>query len=265
MNAKEVPPATRKLSPFIKVSIILLAVVSVAAISLLFIGDFEGRAERVFATLFTFAVFASLTVIDSRIKVGAAWYTPVALIANAYILALMLVVVWMTPSSWALSFVLFFNSLVIIIITRAVLLLALLLAKLSTQRPASVGAFALITSLLATFSGVLYTAPLVIDSLGARVLDLYWRISVAVLLLTALSFSITMLLRWAYGKAPSVAQAPVPAAAAAPAPVAAPAPEPAVQEQQELLPWPTYDDGRPLPIGPDGQPDFSVLDETHTR
>ena len=26
-----------------------------------------------------------------------------------------------------------------------------------------------------------------------------------------------------------------------------------------LLPWPTFADGRPLPVGPDGQPDFSAL------
>ena len=31
------------------------------------------------------------------------------------------------------------------------------------------------------------------------------------------------------------------------------------QGGQPLLPWPTYPDGRPLPAGANGQPDFSVL------
>ena len=34
---------------------------------------------------------------------------------------------------------------------------------------------------------------------------------------------------------------------------------PHIEGEQPLLPWPTYPDGRPLPVGANGQPDFSVL------
>src|SRR5690606_22157126 len=80
-------PGVRKLSTFLKVSIILLAGLTVASISLLFIGDFEGKFERVFSTFVLFAVFVLLTALDTRREQKSEWYAPVALIANSYILA----------------------------------------------------------------------------------------------------------------------------------------------------------------------------------
>src|SRR5699024_5749628 len=50
---------------------------------------------------------------------------------------------------------------------------------------------------------------------------------------------------------------PAPMPPQQPAPPQA-APEP-TQDAPQLLPWPTFADGTPLPAGPDGQPDFSVL------
>lgn len=110
----------------------------------------------------------------------------------------------------------------------------------------------------------------------------------ATLISPALGLSITVLMRWSYGsgdrEAARQAQAEHNAyraqmasgAPAYPQPQPAPPtqqgmpmmpPQPAPRRAgtpgqppaQQLLPWPTYPDGRPLPIGPDGQPDFSVL------
>lgn len=239
---------THKLSPFLKISIVLLAGLSVAAISLLFIGDFEGRGERVFATFFAFAIFVLLTAFDTRRQAQGDWYSPVALIANSYILGLLLIIIWMTPASWALSFSIFTNTVIVVVFTRAVVLLAQLLAKMSAGRPTPLRVFSLITSLLATLTGFLFTAPLAIELFDVRILELYWRIAVASLMLTALSLSIAFLLRWAYAKVPAVASA-----------TTSQTPQTPPAEQRELLPWPTFEDGSPLPIGPDGQPDFSVL------
>jgi hypothetical protein len=292
----------RKLSTFLKVSIILLAALSIASISLLFIGDFEGKFERVFSTFFAFAVFVGLTAFDTRRGQRNEWYAPVALIANSYILALLLIVIWMTPYSWSLGWEIFWKGLLVIVVTRAVVGCAQLLLGMSEGKPKALSVFAMITSLLATVSGIFFTAPVAIEVFNVEVTDLYWKFAVATLLLTALGLSITLLLRWSYGAEdreatrrereaaramyaqPYQAQgfpiapygvaepvAPVsPTVVVAEAPAAAPAmqhlPEAAQAQpvydpapQQPLLPWPTFADGSPLPVGPDGQPDFSAL------
>ena len=86
--------SARKVPTFLKISIILLAALSIASISLLFIGDFEGKFERVFSTFIAFAIFVALTGFDTRRGQRNEWYPPVALLANSYILALLLIVVW---------------------------------------------------------------------------------------------------------------------------------------------------------------------------
>lgn len=293
-------PEGSGLSTFLKVSIVLLAGLTVASISLLFIGDFEGKFERVFSTFALFAVFVLFTALDTRREQKSEWYAPVALIANAYILGLLLIVIWMTPyDSFGLLFEIFWKSVFVILVTRLVILCCQLLLGLGARLPGAVTRFAFVTSVLAVLSGILFTAPVGIEAFDLRIPDLYWKIATALLILTALGLSITLLLRWSYGAAdreraraarveaapyfsgpsafhpqpahpqPAHPQHPVPAPAAQQPvpqqPVApqqpAPPQQPAAQQAQPLLPWPTFPDGRPLPAGPDGQPDFSALQQ----
>lgn len=294
--------APKKLSVFLKVSIILLIGLTVAAISLLFIGDFEGRFERVFATFVLFAIFVVLTAIDTNRELRNSWYAPVALIANTYILALLLVVIWMTPyRPYSLTYEIFWKSLLVILVTRLVIVCCEVLLRAGEKAGEVVNRFAFITSVLAVLSGILFTAPAAIEAFSLYIPDLYWRIATSVLILTALGLSVTLLLRWASTSAeraersaraaqvaesaqaaqaaqaaqptqalpqqpatPAVSATPVmPATPAAPAATAVPAvpavpAAPAAPAAGELLPWPTFADGRPIPAGPDGQPDFSV-------
>ena len=191
--------STRKVPTFLKISIILLAALSIASISLLFIGDFEGKFERVFSTFIAFAIFVALTGFDTRRGQRNEWYPPVALLANSYILALLLIVVWMTPAGWSLIWDIFWKSLVVLIATRAVVGCAQLLLNMADKRPRPLGVFALITSLLATVTGILFTAPIAIEVFNVEIPELYWRFAVAALLLTGLGLSISLLLRWSYG------------------------------------------------------------------
>ena len=281
----------RQLSTFLKVSIILLAALTVASISLLFIGDFQGKFERVFATFFVFAVFVGLTALDTRRELKSEWYAPVALIANSYILALLLIVTWMTPyDPFSLGWSLLWKGIVVIGVTRLVLLCCQGLLSMSEGKPESIARFAFITSMLAVLAGILFTAPIAIETFNVTIPELYWKIAVATLILTALGLAITLLLRWFYAapdrdaaraklrpatpdravsaepyravplagpaaQAAPLAQPAQPgsltAAPAAPLPQAAPGAGP-------LLPWPTFADGRPIPALPNGQPDFSV-------
>ncbi|MBK0417792.1 hypothetical protein JD276_01920 [Leucobacter sp. CSA1] len=271
-------PGPKRLSSFLKISIILLAALSIASISLLFIGDFEGKFERVFATFFLFAVFVLLTAFDTRREVRSEWYAPVALIANAYILGLLLIVIWMNPYDpfWLVGSI-FWKSVLVIVVTRAVILCCQLLIGSSGRFPPVVGRFAFVTSVLAVLSGILFTAPVGIDLFDVDIPELYWKIATATLILVALGIAITLLLRWSYGaQAREAARSQRQAARAAQQAhqvhqvQAVQAPQQHSQQayppqgapaQQELLPWPTFADGTPLPVGPDGQPDFSVLQQ----
>ncbi|MFD5601080.1 hypothetical protein ACFWHR_13615 [Leucobacter sp. NPDC058333] len=294
--APHAPGEPRKLSTFLKVSIILLAGLTIASISLLFIGDFEGKFERVFSTFALFAVFVLFTALDTRREQKSEWYAPVALIANAYILGLLLIVIWMTPySTFTLLWDIFWKSLFVILVTRLVILCAQLLLKSGGKRSETITRFAFVTSVLAVLAGILFTAPVGIDAFDLHIPDMYWKIATAILILTALALSITLLLRWFYGaderdsaraaraagqraalagyqaqsnqhraQQPSAQQA-APQALQAPQQLAEPVQQQPVQQQPAqgtqpapLLPWPTFADGRPIPAGPDGQPDFSV-------
>ena len=344
--------APKKLSTFLKVSIILLAALTIASIALVFMGDFDGKFERVFSTFCLFAVFVTLTAIDTSRDRRSEWYAPVALISNAYILGLLLLVIWMTPyDPFLLGWEIFWKSLLVIVVVRLVILGAELLLRIGNGLPSSVTSFAFIASVLGVLSGILFTAPVGIEAFQITIPELYWKIATATLILTALAIAITTLLRWSYGSderaqkraerlagrgsaytpqpyhagtqdyvsqqqypqqhvqtqhqvqqsaqaQPSVqpqypvqGQQPVHAGTVAPQgpaesaqptvgqtqpqaeaqtpPPAEPQPSavsedtthiPALQEDEELLPWPTFEDGSPLPMGPDGQPDFSVLE-----
>lgn len=258
-----------RLSTFLKVSIALLAGLTIASISLLFIGDFEGKFERVFSTFALFAVFVLFTALDTRRGQKSEWYAPVALIANAYILGLLLIVIWMTPyAAFGLMFEIFWKSVFVILVTRLVIVCCQLLLKAGNKLPEAVTRFAFVTSVLAVLAGILFTAPVGIEAFDLVVPDMYWKIATALLILTALGLSITLLLRWSYGahdRDAVRAGRGVEAPRSHPAPYVAQqqsAPQQPVQQPvvngAPLLPWPTFADGRPLPARPDGQPDFSA-------
>lgn len=264
-----------KLSLFMKVSISILSVVTVLSISLLFIGDFAGRFERVFSTLALFAVFVLLTMFDTRRAKKADWYAPLALIANTYILGLLLIVIWVTPyDPYTLQFIIFWQSLYVIILTRLVVWGLEHLFRIGEGKYYSLSRWSQVTGILCMLTLIMFTAPLGFTAFGVDVPELYWKFAVAALILAGLGIAVTLLLSWYFrsqerqetreqrqnavvsGLAPATqptgaTQAPA-GQGAAPAPHQAP--------QQELLPWPTFADGTPLPMRADGQPDFSVLE-----
>lgn len=327
----------RKLSGFLKVSIGMLIVITLLAIVMLFVDQIDAKFERVFATFLLFVIFSVFTAVDTSRHRVAEWYAPVALIANSYILAILLAVIWMTPNHSLLLMEFFWKSLIVIFVVRLVLILSEVLMTVADRAGETVLRFAFISSALAVLSGIMFTAPLGVEAFGLSIPDLYWRIAVSILILTALGLSVTLLLRWAYSSderarrrqqafeaqhfaqqqaaayraaqaqqvgipgvpavpvaqvipgAPVLPAVPVqPAAPAAPAAPSFAAPTtPAVESEpvvptahvaavaieleverqasapEGLLPWPRYADGSPLPIGPDGQPDFSAQQRKH--
>ncbi|MFC7766874.1 hypothetical protein [Leucobacter soli] len=128
-------PSRHRLSTFLKVSIILLAALSISAIALVFVGDFEGKVERITATFLIFAVFVGLTALDTSRGQRNSWYAPVALIANSYILALLLIVTWMSDGGYFLAFGIFWKAILVIAVTRAVVACCQVLLNMGRGSP----------------------------------------------------------------------------------------------------------------------------------
>ncbi|MGC5076497.1 hypothetical protein [Agrococcus sp. DT81.2] len=151
----------------------------------------------------------------------------------------------------------------------------------------------LVAASLLGLVGVLLTLHFAIDAFGFDVGEWYWRATVAAIVVTALAASITVLLYWnrrnidwQEAEARGEHVRPVATAAAGPWPGQQPWPQQSMPPQSVppqsvppqsmppqsmqrhpmqpppapptggLLPWPTYADGTPLPMGPDGQPAF---------
>ena len=186
-----------KLSAFMKMSITVLSIVTVLAIALLFIGDFQGRSERVFSTLTLFAVFVVLTMIDTKREKGNDWYAPFALMANTYLLGLLLIVIWVTPyTSFSLSFTIFWQSVYVIVLTRLLVLCVEFLFRRARHAESALAQTAQITAVLSSLSLVLFTAPLAFDAFRVWVPELYWKFAVATLILAGLGIAVTLLLTW---------------------------------------------------------------------
>lgn len=193
------PRAEPTLSGFMRASIVMLCVVSVAAIVLLFLGDFEGKAIRLVSTIVLFGVFTVFTAVDTRRGDRQLWYAPVALIGNTYVLGLSLIVVWVTRyEPFVLGLTIFWKSLFIILVIRGVIFGAEMLLRFVGEDSQLLSLSAFVTCVLATIAAIMFTAPEAVQSFRMSVPDLYWKFAVSFLILTALGLAVTMLLRWTF-------------------------------------------------------------------
>lgn len=281
----------RSLSPFLLASIGLLVLVTIGAVVLLFVGTFEYRFSRVFATLIVFGLFTGLTGIDtSRVLASRKYYTPFALFANVYMLALSLVVIWVRDKPVTVMFLDFVGiTLYVFALGRVALFGASVLLKAHAYGRRLLLATALGSAVLLAVCAVLFTIPVGMWAFHVDTPDLYWRICVALLIITALGVAVTSLLYWALSADERAARkqahpspyashqpAPMPPSGAQPPgvrPYVGPRSAPAQTPQQATpppqasppaqggapQPWPMLPDGRPVPALPNGQPDFEAL------
>lgn len=197
------PP--RRFSPFLLLSMGLLVLVALATIALLFVGDFSGRYPRVVSTLVVFVLFTVLTGFDTRQSLsGKKYYTPIALVTNVYTLALSLVVIWVRAASvanrpydaWIFFWTFVGATGLIFGVCRAALFGASLLLRAQQYRERLLSTASLTASCLVGLCAVLFTIPLGFWAFGRRTPDLYWRLAVAVLIITAVAVAISSLLHW---------------------------------------------------------------------
>ncbi len=116
-------------------------------------------------------------------------------------------------------------------------------------------ALAIITIILVVCLAVLLVIPLMLGEY-LDLPEIYWRVVVAVAILAAVGTALVPLINTLL--TPKGPRAPVARYGAPPTPPQHLAAEPAAPAQ-ELLPWPTYVDARtPLPMLPDGSPDWNA-------
>jgi hypothetical protein len=279
------------IQPVLFVGICLLAIVTIITVVLIFVGDFESQASRVVWTVVVFLAFTGLLALDLVLARRSATPLVIGVAANIYLLAVLMISIWMRGAGdaddrWVDGW-LFGELLGIVLLTvlvvRAAAAAAWGLIVMGDRGHAKMARIiGLIAAALVGVVAVLLTLHFAIDAFGFEVDEWYWRSTVAAIVVTALASSVTVLLFWnrrnidwqeaeargeharpARRPAPRVQQAPAPAPWQAPPPAPAPwqapppAPQPAPQpDANGLLPWPTYPDGTPYPVGRDGQPVF---------
>lgn len=277
----------RKLSSTMMANIAILSTVGFVLIVLMFFGDFDDKGTRVFGTFLAFLIFTAFTAIDTSDR-WAARSVPLATATNILFLALSLVSIWgillhdsrhdyyyLEGTSGLLSTF----GLAIVVRIGSMLVQKILQFVPSPAPSVSLASKIAVGSI--SISILLLVIPMGFNFIDFA--DIYWRITVAFLLVAGVIMSVLTLLVWSFRvegqgnpfrnpstkrqtpvTAPQRRQEPVnaqPATVGVTEAQAGPQPAYPVYEkpQKALTPWPVFPDGRPLPALPNGRPDFNAL------
>ncbi|GAA5089171.1 hypothetical protein GCM10025760_12700 [Microbacterium yannicii] len=235
-------------------ALIAAAVVCVLWVLLGSQSDIIGRA---FLTILLLAAFAGVAILDAHLApTRPAWFALASMASWIVALLLGAVMIWMPERFPWLGFSRFIQFLLIVLILQLVLLhLRFYLKAFQRHDTPFTRTVAIITIALVVALAALLIIPLAFGE-WLYLADIYWRIVVAVAILAALGTALVPLVNVLF--APKKQRAPLTygpvAPAAGPAPTASSTPA-----AQELLPWPTYVDAvTPLPMLPDGSPDWNA-------
>ncbi|WP_194410701.1 hypothetical protein [Microbacterium cremeum] len=269
------PRAASWLRAAIWVAIGALIAAAIVCVIWVLVGDQNDIVGRAFLTILLLAAFAGVAILDAHLAPRRpAWFALASMATWIVTLLLGAVMIWMPERFPWLGFSRFIQFLLIVLILQLVLLHVRLYMKAFQRYDTP---FTRIVAIVTITLVVSLAALLVIPLAFGEWLDLpeiYWRIVVAVAILAAVGTAVIPLVNllfapkkpqpqpmaYGYGQAaiPAGPYAPAEAQSQTPAYAPAPpsAPEPAAQE---LLPWPTYVDGAtPLPMLPDGSPDWNA-------
>ncbi len=239
------------------VAIGALIAAAIVCVVWVLLGSQNGIVGRAFLTILLLVGFAGVAILDAHLAPQRpAWFALASM--ASWIIALLIgaVMIWMPERYPWLGVSRFIQFLLIVLILQLVLLhVRFYLKALQRYDTPFTRTVAIITVSLVVALAALLIIPLAFGE-WLNLADIYWRIVVAVAILAALGTALVPLVNVLF--APKKAH-PYPIAAVAPgAPMApaGPAPAPA---SQELLPWPTYVDATtPLPMLPDGSPDWNA-------
>lgn len=243
-------PATASDSKLIRIAIwvaigALIAAALVCVVWVL-IGSQNGLIGRAFLTILLLAGFAGVALMDAHLAPRRpAWFALTSMVVWVVILLIGSILIWMPDrySGFGVGASRFMSFLLVVLILQlAVLHVRLFVKAYERYRTSFTTVVTAVTLGLVAILSFLLVFALTFGEF-IRFSDFYWRAVVALAILAAVGTALLPLVNALF--APKK-----PRAAAA---VAAGAPQPA------LLPWPTYADGTtPLPVLPDGSPDWNA-------
>ncbi len=244
-------------SPLLRIAIwvaigALIAAALVCVVWVL-IGGQNGLIGRAFLTILLLAGFAGVAILDAHLAPRRpAWFALASL--ASWIIALLLgaIMIWMPDRFPWLGFSRIIQFLLIVLILQLVLLHVRLYFKAFQRHdtPFTRTVFIITVALVVGLAALLIIPIAFWEWLYFA--DIYWRIVVAVAILAAVGTALVPLVNILLAPKKPQPYAAYPAAIAAPIAPAAPA-------AHELLPWPTYVDAvTPLPMLPDGSPDWNA-------
>lgn len=266
-------PASSLLRAAIWVAIGALIAAAIVCVVWVLIGEQNGIVGRAFLTILLLVGFAGVTILDAHLAPRRpAWFALASM--GTWIAALLIgaVMIWMPERySWS-GFSRLIQFLLIVLVLQLALLHVRLYSKaLQRYETTFTRTVAVITISLVVALAALLIVPLMVGEY-LDLPDIYWRIVVAVAILAAVGTALIPLVNVLfapkrvresvayppYGGTDQYPQ-PLPQQAATPQ-LGAPGPAPhSGAPQQELLPWPNYVDGvTPLPMLPDGSPDWNA-------
>jgi len=226
------------------------------------VGPQAGSIVRAFLTVLLFAGFAGIAIMEARLAPRRAAWFAIASIAT-WVVALLagIILIWM-PEPWSFygwGFVgpeRFLRFLLVVLVLQLALLHARFFLRAALRHVTAVNRIlAPVTVGLVAVLALLLLMPLIFSD-WIYFTEFYWRVVVAVVILAAVGTALVPLLNLLFAPRP-VGAAPVSPVAPVPAPAAA-------HTERELLPWPMYIDGvTPLPMLPDGSPDWNAYYTGH--
>ena len=254
--------AEGSLSPLLRaaiwVAIGALIAAAIVCVVWVLVGSQNGLIGRAFLTILLLVGFAGVAILDAHLAPRRpAWFALASL--ASWIIALLLgaIMIWMPERFPWLGYSRFIQFLLIVLILQLVLLhLRLYTTAFQRHDTPFTRTIYIITISLVVALAALLIIPLAFGE-WLFLAELYWRIVVAVAILAAVGTAIIPLVNLLF--APKKHHAQV--AHGAPVPLA---PAGGASALQELLPWPSYVDGAtPLPMLPDGSPDWNAYYTGH--
>ena len=227
------------------VAIGALIAAAIVCVIWVLVGTQNGIVGRAFLTVLLLAAFAGVAIIDAHLAARRpAWFALASMVVWVVTLLIGAVMIWLPDRFGWSGFTRFVQFLLIVLILQLALLHLRLYTKAFRRHVTTFTQIvATVTIVLVFVLAVLLVLPLMIGE-WVDFADLYWRFVVAVTILAAVGTALIPLLNALFAP-----RRPRPAPPAPPAGAAPPA----------LLPWPTYADGvTPLPVLPDGSPDFAA-------
>jgi hypothetical protein len=246
-------PLSSLLRAAIWVAIGALIAAAIVCVIWVLVGSQNGIVGRAFLTILLLVGFAGVAILDAHLAPKRpAWFALASMASWVVALLVGAVMIWMPERYVWGGFSRLLQFLVIVLILQLALLHVRLYAK-AFQRYVTpfTQVVAVITIALVVGLAALLIIPLMLSEY-TDFPELYWRVVVAVAILAAVGTTLIPLVNVLF--APRRPRAPRPSGVYAPQP----APEHAPAEA-ELLPWPNFADGyTPLPMLPDGSPDWNA-------